>query len=211
MVMFDEDAILDATVAALARASTTSMQDIATSAGVPKTTLHDRYGGRPGLVERAVARERRRLAEHLVTSYRDARDDLRPGSQIRRGYTALFSWARSNPDSFRLLFGGDAQGETVHHEARREVVDQIAEIVGERFAAAGLALGVSREIIAAVIVGAGESVARIVAADATIDIDAVTELVAGVISNGLSNIDVDAIGAVDRAPRPGPTTRPARS
>jgi len=195
-VAFDEDAVLDATIAALARGDRepVTMETLATGAGVAKTTLHDRYGGKAGLVALALERERERLAAHLVASYQEARDDLRPGAAVRRGYAALFDWARANPDSFRLLFGPTAAPQA---QTRALVADRIAEIVGERFAAAGLPLTTSRAIIAAVIVGAGESVARIVAADASIDLDAVTELVAGLITNGLANTDPDAVRAVD--------------
>ena len=194
----NHDEVFDAVIAALAASGeVASMTDIAARCGVAKTTLHDRFGSKDALVARAVDRERERLADHLISAYREQRHDDRRGAQMRSGFEALFSYARAHPASFQVLFGA-ARSPAVHR-ARADIQNEIATIVAERFAAAGLELGWSRQVIAAVIVGAGESVARLLAEEPgkSVDIDAVTDLVAGIVTNGLPNIDVVVVAEVD--------------
>jgi AcrR family transcriptional regulator len=202
--VLDEDAVLDATVTSVAaNGSATSMQDISERCGIAKTTLVDRFGGKERLIGAAVDRERRRLADHLVSAYEPNRDATAK-VQVERGFEAFFSYARDHHDAFVVLFGtGSASGSDT---ARADVSASIAEIMSSRFAALGAEIDTAAKVIAAVITAAGEAVARIVVAD-ELDGDVLARFVADLIVNGLEGLDVGGLFEANAAKRPRRTVR----
>lgn len=198
-LVLDEDAVLDAAVAVVAaNGSMASMQEISARCGVAKTTLVDRFGGKDRLIAAAVDRERRRLADHLIAAYEPHRD-VTAKVQVERGFEAFFSYARDHHDAFAVLFGqATAPGSD---SARADVTASIAEIIASRFAAAGTELETAARIIAAVITGAGEAVARIVVED-RLDGDVLARFVADLIVNGLDGLDVAGLFEANAARRP---------
>lgn len=192
----DEDVVLDATIAALASGGDAAMQEIARRSGVAKTTLNDRFGGKAGLVDRAIQRERRRLADHLVASYGRHWDDTAK-AQVEHGFQAFFGYAKTHPAAFSVLFGGAPPSST---EASDEVVEAIANLISSRFAAAGAELEVGAKVIAMVIVGAGAAVARLVTTDG-VDPEVMARFVADLIANGLEHLDVGLLFEANAAGR----------
>lgn len=192
----DEDAALGLAAEAFAEGGLagTSMKTIAARCGVAKSTLHDRFGTKEMLFERAVERERQQFADHLVATYETGRDED-AATQIRDGYVAFFTYARSRPVAFRLLFGEAGAGTAT--ATRGLVADRIAEIIASRFARAGLPLGASSRVVAAAIVGAGEAVARLMVEIDDLGIDATTVLVAELLTDGWRGLQIDHLLAVD--------------
>jgi AcrR family transcriptional regulator len=175
----------------------TSMEVVAERCGVAKTTLHDRFGSKTAFVARVVEHERQRLAERLIAAYDAGAADRTPGAQIRNGYVAFFTYALERPATFRLLFG-EAASEGTGRQARTDVTERITQLVADRFTAGGLRLGASAAVIASVVVGAGEAAARLMAGRPELDIDATTDLVADLVTNGIRGVAVDHLLAVDR-------------
>ena len=194
----DEDAVFDAVVTLLAsKGSSTSMQDISARCGVAKTTLIDRFGGKERLIASAVDRERRRLADHLIDAYAPQRE-ARARDQVERGFDAFFSYAHAHPDAFAVLFG-PGRSDTADN-GRDDVAGAIADIISSRFAAAGTELATGAKLIAAVITGAGQAVARMVVEDG-LDPDVVARFVTDLIVNGLEGLDVGGLFDANAARR----------
>lgn len=163
----------------------TSMERVAARCGVAKTTLHDRFGSKSELFDAAVAQERARLRDHLLAGYA-ASEALDARAQIRAGYASLFTYARENPAGFRVLFGGLESGaQTLTQEGRAVVTRAVANLITGSSERAGVAVGRSAEILADMIVGSGEYVARRLASDPSLDVEAVTDLVASAVTSGV--------------------------
>ena len=198
--------MLDATVTVLAAAGgsdAATMHEIARRSGVAKTTLIDRFGGKPALVDRALTRERRRLADHLVSAYQVHRDET-AREQVEHGFRAFFGYATSEPASFAALFGSPSSRQPPDREAHDDVVAAVSELIASRFAAAGVDLEVGAKVIATAITGVGQAVARLVAAEG-LDPAVMARFLADLVTNGLSRLDVgllfEANSAVPARPR----------
>ena len=200
-LVLDEDAVLDAAIAVLAaHGPAASVQEISARCGVAKTTLVDRFGGKHGLIRAAIERERRRLADHLI-AVQSAHRDATASEQVERGFQAFFSYARSHPEAFSVLFGGTA---STPSGARADVTASIAEIITSRFAAAGAELDTGARIIATVITATGEAAARLVVEDG-LDADIMARFTADLVVNGLGGLDVGGLFEANAAGRRRPT------
>jgi len=183
----DESAVLRAALAAFAELGPhgTSMERVAERCGVAKTTLHDRFGTKSQLYDAALAHEQGRLAQHLVDAY-SAGERLDAAAQIRNGYVALLDYARENEAAFRVLFGGvPGTNGAIPEGGRNVVVAAVTRLVSGYSARFGIELGRSAEVIADVIVGAGEYAARRLAVDRELDADAVIDLITDVVTGGV--------------------------
>lgn len=199
----DEDAVLDAAIAVLAASgAAASVQEISARCGIAKTTLVDRFGGKHGLIDAAIERERRRLADHLIGVHA-AHRDATAREQVERGFQAFFSYARSHPDAFAVLFGSAASNPS---GARADVTASIAEIITSRFAAAGAELATGAKVIATVITATGEAAARLVVEDG-LDADVMARFTADLVVNGLDGLDVGGLFEANAAGR----RRPSRT
>mgnify|MGYP002402184440 CR=1 FL=1 len=178
----------------------TSMERIAERCGVAKTTLHDRFGGKGPLFETALEREHERFATHLLAAYREA-ESMEMQAQLRHGFVALFEYARDNPTIFRYVFG-EQDGRTLHSSSaargRQVVLDAIIGLVERQARAAGISTGVSSELIADVILGSGEYVARRLATNPEIEIESATEFVVQVLAQGVYAPNPDLASKLDR-------------
>lgn len=207
----DEPAVLRAAIEAFADEGLrgTSMERVAARCGVAKATLHGHFGSKAELFQQAMAQEWGRLTEHLLAAYA-AGERLGPTDQLRNGYVAMFDYAREQPAVFRLLFGGsDEGGSAVSWAAgggRAVVVREIARLVAALSARGGRAARQSTEVIAEIIVGAGEHVARRLAANPDLDAEAVTDLVVEVIAHGVLGADATALARFDAAADASETT-----
>lgn len=92
------ESILGAAARAFARAgyAATSMEDIASEAGITKLILYRHFEGKQGLYEAVLARVSERLREEFVQGAASGR--------VGVGVSALLTVAREDADSFLLLF-----------------------------------------------------------------------------------------------------------
>ena len=195
-LVMDEDAVLDAAVAVLAtQGPAATLHDISARCGIAKATLSDRFGGKQALLDAAVERERRRLADHLIAAYEPHRDAT-AREQVERGFQAFFAYAHQRPDAFAVLFGPAPASAT--DTARADVTSSIAELITSRFSAAGAPLDTGGRVIAAVMAAAGEAAARLVVEDG-LDADVMARFIADLIVNGLHGLDVGGLFAVNEA------------
>jgi len=83
----------------------TSIEQIAVAAGVTRPVVYDRFGSKDGIYLACLRRARTQLEESMFT----AMAGLEPGpDQLRRGAEAYFGFVESNPQRWRVLFGGGA-------------------------------------------------------------------------------------------------------
>lgn len=197
----DEEAVLHAALIAFAEQGyeSTSMERIAERCGIAKTTLHDRFGGKNAIFERALAQEHERFAQHLLAAYAEAAEmDMQ--AQLRHGFRAFLIYARDNPVTFSYIFG-EQDGRTLHSSSatrgRELVLEAITTMVETQARAAGRTTGLSSMLTADVILGTGEYVARRVATDPTIDIEAANEFVVEAIGQGIYGVGADRAAALD--------------
>lgn len=177
----------------------TSMEVLAKRCGVAKTTLHDRFGGKNALFEKALEQEHERFASHLLAAYREA-EEMEMQDQLRHGFTAFFEYARDNPVTFRYVFGEEDR-RTLHsasaNRGRELVLVAISDLVESQARAAGISTGLSSGLVADVILGGGEYVARRLAVDPSIDIGNATEYLIQILSHGVYAASPDLAALLD--------------
>ena len=197
----DEPAVLRAALEAFAEFGLqgTSMERVAERTGVAKTTLHDHFGSKSALYERAMEQEHEVLASHLLSAYA-AGQELDMLEQLRNGYVALFSYAREKPAVFQLIFG-DAGAPTLTSgsamRGRRLVVDAVTQLVSSQSIAFGRTTGPSAEVTADVIVGSGEYVAMRLAREPDLDPDMITDFMVEILSRGIFGTDPETAARID--------------
>jgi AcrR family transcriptional regulator len=83
----------------------TSIEAIATEAGVTRPVVYEHFGSKDGIYLACLRRARGQLETMMFEAMATA-SDLR--SQIERGADAYFRFVESDPQRWRVLFGGDA-------------------------------------------------------------------------------------------------------
>lgn len=136
----------------------TSMNDVAEAAGVTKPVLYQHFDSKRELYLALLDECGARLIERLSKATSEATDGK---SQTERGFDAYFRFVHEDKHSFRLLFGSGARRDEEFAEAVRQVVASVAEAIAPLIAAdidsahqrtiahalAGLAEGVSRQLM----------------------------------------------------------------
>lgn len=82
----------------------TSIEDLATAAGVTRPIIYHHYGSKDGIYLACLRRARADLDQRLSAAAGDGSDDLR--QRLRRGIDAYFSFVQHDRASWSLLFGG---------------------------------------------------------------------------------------------------------
>ena len=83
----------------------TSMEDIATAAGVTRPIVYNHFGSKDGIYLACLRRARLSLDQHIVEAAANANTlELR----LRAGIEGYFEFVAENRDSWHLLFGGGA-------------------------------------------------------------------------------------------------------
>ena len=83
----------------------TSIEAIATKAGVTRPVVYEHFGSKDGIYLACLRRARGQLETMMFEAMATA-SDLR--AQIERGADAYFRFVESDPQRWRVLFGGDA-------------------------------------------------------------------------------------------------------
>ena len=137
----------------------TTMDDIAESAGVTKPLLYQHFSSKRALYLELVDS----VAQDLLVAISEATSSASgPRQQVELGFSAYFKMMVSHEAAFRLLYGRDHSGDEELGDALRRVEDAIAEAIDPlidaglspehrhllAYAVVGMAEGASREWIA---------------------------------------------------------------
>jgi AcrR family transcriptional regulator len=194
-----DDELLDAARAVFAEKGLKSatMDAIAERANSTKPTLYAHFGDKMALYRATVAREAVALRRWLVTAY-ESSSEAALDQRIRTYVTAMFTYATSQPDSFRMLFdSGDEANVPEHRNLIDVMVQRVAEHIRRYLVRIGRPDGPSVELLAEMMVGlVGRAVGRTLR-DEDLDPVAAADLVVSFMSSALRYVDRDAIAAVD--------------
>ena len=150
--------LLDVAIGAFAESGfhDTSMNDIATAAGVTKPVLYQHFASKRALFSAALEDIGIRLRSEIERAIVDASG---PRDQVRAGFTAYFSFLATDRASFRVLFSqaNGVDGEFAAETARTE--QMVARFVAELIEVEGLGM-LEREVLAYGIVGLAERAGR---------------------------------------------------
>ncbi|WP_323122246.1 TetR/AcrR family transcriptional regulator [Burkholderia alba] len=136
----------------------TSMEDIASAAGVSRPIVYGHFGSKDGLYLTCLQRARNRLDRQMMEAMQSTRD---PVERLRRGARAYFEFVHSNSASWDLLFGG---GTAIAGGAAERALDlrlvtvrQIAGVIAESVPHVD---PLTVDIYAHAVSGAGEQIAK---------------------------------------------------
>lgn len=133
----------------------TTMDDIATAAGVTKPLLYQHFASKRALYLELVDSVAHEMLDAINESTAAANG---PREQVEAGFAAYFHLVVKHQDAFRLLFGSDVPDDPELSRALRSVEDTVAEAVDElidagldsehrrliAYAVVGMATGASR-------------------------------------------------------------------
>ncbi len=105
----------------------TTMDDIASAAGVTKPLLYQHFDSKRALYLELVDS----VARDLLVAINDATSRASgPRQQVEAGFAAYFHLVVTYQDAFRLLFGSDVPDDPELSRSLRRVEDTVAEAVG---------------------------------------------------------------------------------
>jgi AcrR family transcriptional regulator len=110
----------------------TSMEGIAAAAGVTKPVVYRCYPNKQELFRALLSREEQRLLESVAHAVPPELDPNDLEAVLEAGFTALFAAARSQPDSWRIVFVSEHGSEPAIarrvKRARTAVVERLTEM-----------------------------------------------------------------------------------
>lgn len=137
----------------------TTMDDIASAAGVTKPLLYQHFDSKRALYLELVDS----VARDMLVAINEATSLANgPRQQVEAGFAAYFELVVTHQDAFRLLFGSDVPDDPELSAALRRVEDTVADAVGPlidagldpehrrliAYAVVGMATGASRHWLA---------------------------------------------------------------
>ena len=137
----------------------TTMDDIASAAGVTKPLLYQHFDSKRALYLELVDS----VARDMLVAINEATSAASgPRQQVEAGFAAYFELVVTHQDAFRLLFGSDVPDDPELSQRLRRVEDTVAEAVGPlidagldsehrrliAYAVVGMATGASRHWLA---------------------------------------------------------------
>lgn len=136
----------------------TSMEDIASAAGVTRPIVYNHFGSKDGIYLACLRRARASLDQHIVDA---AQDPTTIEGRLKAGIEGYFTFVEENRCSWHLLFGGGAAiAGTAAEEASRlrfQTVEKITQLL------LTVVQGIDEETcegFAHAVSGAGEQVAK---------------------------------------------------
>ena len=134
----------------------TSMNDLATAAGVTKPVLYQHFRSKRDLYVELLAEVGGSLRETIAQAATGAQT---PREQLLHGFTAYFAFVAEEHDGFQVLFGGGTRRDEEFARAASEVENEIATTVAAFIEVDGLDLA-GRRLLAHAIVGLAEGTCR---------------------------------------------------
>ena len=121
----------------------TSMEGIAAAAGVTKPVVYRCYPNKQELFRALLEREEQRLLESVSHAVPTELDSTNLEAVFTAGFTALFTAARSRPDSWRIVFVSEHGSEPAIarrvRRARTAVVERLTEMTEPMLSSMGVA------------------------------------------------------------------------
>lgn len=179
----------------------TTMDDVARTAGMTKPMLYEHFSSKDTLFEAVVESECNRLLEHLFATYAKTLDRPIP-ERLRAGIAAFFEFAERSPGSFFLIFDSsslrlEAVVERVDATVRA-ITDRVAEMIRRDMRRFGTPAERSADVLATMLVGMIVETARRHEAEGRWNAEAVVDLLAAFETAGLFGIGKDVCAAIDR-------------
>ena len=175
---------------------------VAERADSTKPTLYAHFGDKLAMYKALIARESEALSNWMLGAYRAA-SDLPVPDRLRAHVMALFDFAATNPEGFRLVFDWNLvegpSGIAVRQRVLQAVFAQVAVEVRRGLVEMGRTRGRSAEVVASMLVGLTNGVARYAALAGDIDLGAAGELVAEFITAGATHFDMSTLDRIDEA------------
>ena len=134
---------------------TTSMDDVATAAGVTKPVLYQHFPSKRALYLELLEAVGVQLLESLgaaTTSAHTGRE------RVERGFEAYFGFVTRNRAAFRLLFGASVRNDSEFSQVADRVLDDAAELVSGLIEIEGPPE--HRRVLAHALVGLAEAASR---------------------------------------------------
>lgn len=194
-----DDELLDAARAVFAergvRAAT--MDAIAHRANSTKPTLYAHFGDKQALYRAAMARDAAALRHWLIAAY-ESSGSAHLDEEVRSYVMALFSYAISQPASFRMLFDSlDGENSPEQRNLYELMIDRVANRIRTYLSGRGRTIGASAQLLAEMLVGlVGRAVGHALR-EAELDAMAAGELAVSFIVSALRHLDPAAMDAVD--------------
>jgi AcrR family transcriptional regulator len=110
----------------------TSMDEVATAAGVTKPVLYQHFGSKRALYLELLDDAGSQLIEAIAKATSGA---LHPRQQVEAGFAAYFGLVHEHEAAFQLLFGGGPKRDDAFAERVHQVEDAIAELIASLIAA----------------------------------------------------------------------------
>ena len=108
----------------------TSMNDIATEAGVTKPVVYQRFESKRELFRAVLEDIGERLQAEVIESAAKA---VSPREQVEAGFSAYIEFVKADPHGFRLLFSGasreDDEWSQITRSVERSVAESIADLI----------------------------------------------------------------------------------
>ncbi|MFN8036919.1 MAG: TetR/AcrR family transcriptional regulator [Acidimicrobiia bacterium] len=133
----------------------TSMDDIAATAGVTKPVLYQHFPSKRALYLELLDG----IGADLLSAITAATDRATTGRErVEQGFHAYFRWVAGNRAAFRLLFGASVRNDAEFAEIADRVIEQVAEAVTTLIDIEGSST--HRTVLAHALVGIAEATSR---------------------------------------------------
>jgi AcrR family transcriptional regulator len=148
----------------------TSMEGIAAAASVTKPVVYRCYPNKQELFRALLEREEQRLLDSVTTALPTELDPTDLEAVFSAGFTALFEAARSQPDSWRIVFVSEHGSEPVVarrvRRARASVIERLTEMAEPMLASMGVEdAGRKAPVLSEVVASIAEGGVRLLLSD----------------------------------------------
>ncbi|MFP5321348.1 MAG: TetR/AcrR family transcriptional regulator [Acidimicrobiia bacterium] len=168
----------------------TSMNDVADTAGVTKPVLYQHFSSKRALYLELLELVSRRLMAVIGEATSSAGG---PRQQVERGLRAYFRFVVESRDEYQLMFGGGTRRDVEFAQEATRLERSIAEIIASLIVVEGLGEH-ERLLLAHGVVGLAEGATRHwVGDELDLDADAVAARVADLAWRGLRGIRSDPV------------------
>ncbi len=165
---------------------TTSMNDVAESAGVTKPVLYQHFSSKRELFVEVLTDVGDELRETIAKATSDAAG---PRQQVENGLRAYFHFVEQRTDCFRVLFASGVRSDPEFDSFALSVEESIAESIAELIVVDGQPAEY-RDVLAHGIVGMAESASRYwLSHDRSPDADTLASQLARLAWSGMRGLD----------------------
>jgi AcrR family transcriptional regulator len=133
----------------------TSMDDVASAAGVTKPVLYQHFPSKRALFVELLNDVGHQLLQELATATSAAPSGR---ERVEEGFSAYFRFVTGNEAAFRVLFGASARNDSEFAEVVERVLDESADAISQLIEIEGTAD--HRRVLAHALIGIAEATSR---------------------------------------------------